>query len=272
MRWQIFAIFFSTASLLFSNETTSKTDQKSGEAQNTTIISKVDEASEETQDMKKVSEAFGHLIGKNIETIGIKFDLSAVLKGIQDSANGKNSPMSDVECVQAIAAVQETTFKLQAQDNLKQAEEFLVTNGKQKGIVALEEGKIQYKVEKPGKGATVTAHFSPLIRYVGKYLDGTVFGSSKEDEMITLDESIPGFSKGLLGMKEGEKRVLFIHPDYGYGTSGHLPPNSLLTFEVELIKANAPTHGEETLSITPHGKSKLSHEIAGPDLDKEVMR
>ncbi len=256
MGWRLFTIIFSAGSLLFSNECTSK----------------VDEIPDENQDMKTISEAFGHLIGKNIETIGIKFDLSAVIKGIQDSAHGKNSPMSDVECVQAISAVQETTFKVQAQDNLKQAEEFLATNAKQQGMVELEEGKIQYKVEKAGKGAAVSAHFSPLIRYVGKYLDGTIFGASKEDEMITLDESIPGFNKGLLGMKEGEKRVLFIHPDYGYGTSGHLPPNSLLTFEIELIKANAPKKEEESLSITPHGKSKLSHEIAGPDLDKEVMR
>ena len=42
-------------------------------------------------------------------------------------------------------------------------------------------------------------------------------------------------------MKEGEKRKLFVHPDLGYGTQGQLPPNALLIFEVEIVKADAPS-------------------------------
>ena len=107
-------------------------------------------------------------------------------------------------------------------------------------MVVVEEGKLHYKIEVSGDGAEVQPHFSPLVRYAGKFLDGTTFGSSKEDEMISLDETIPGITKGIVGMKEGEKRTIFIHPELGYGTSGNLPPNSLLAFEVEIIKAQAP--------------------------------
>jgi len=39
-------------------------------------------------------------------------------------------------------------------------------------------------------------------------------------------------------MKEGEKRTIFVHPSLGYGDKGALLPNSLLTYEVELIKAD----------------------------------
>ena len=88
-------------------------------------------------------------------------------------------------------------------------------------------------------------HFSPVIKYTGTFLDGSVFGASTEEEMITLDETIPGFSKGIVGMREGEKRTLYIHPELGYGSSGYLPPNSLLTFEIEVIKANANIENEE---------------------------
>ncbi len=42
---------------------------------------------------------------------------------------------------------------------------------------------------------------------------------------------------------EGEKRRLFIHPDQGYGAAmGHLPPNSALIFDIEVVEAN---HAEE---------------------------
>ena len=54
-------------------------------------------------------------------------------------------------------------------------------------------------------------------------------------------------------MKEGEKRVIYIHPDLAYGTYGSLPPNSLLIFEIEVVKANTKllpaTNAENTPAI-----------------------
>jgi peptidylprolyl isomerase len=40
-------------------------------------------------------------------------------------------------------------------------------------------------------------------------------------------------------MKEGEKRRLYVHPDLGYGTTGQLPPNELLIFDIEVVKADS---------------------------------
>jgi peptidylprolyl isomerase len=188
----------------------------------------------------QLSEAFGHVIGKNLENIGVKFDMVQVIKGLQDAIAGKESPMSEMECIQAIATVQEKVFQEQCTDNLKRAEIFLADNAKAKDVVALEEGKVQYRILEKGEGAEIESHFSPLIRYTGKYLDGSVFSTSKEEEVIALDEIIPGLKAGLVGMKEGEKRTVFIHPDLAYGTNGYLPPNSLLTFDIEIVKANTP--------------------------------
>jgi peptidylprolyl isomerase len=223
-----------------------------------------------TGDIEKISEAFGHLIGKNIENLGLKFDMERIVKGLQDASQGKESPMSEMECIQAIAAVQEGNFKKTATENLKKAEEFLSTQATTQGVTTLEEGKVLYKVEQTGSGAAVEAHFSPLLRYTGKFMDGTVFGASKEDELLSLDETIPGLTKGLIGMKEGEKRTVYIHPDFAYGTSGALPPNSLLSFEVELIKANAPQAKDgEALST---GSSKTNAEIATPASAPQSLR
>jgi peptidylprolyl isomerase len=51
-------------------------------------------------------------------------------------------------------------------------------------------------------------------------------------------------------MREGEKRTVFIHPELAYGTNGYLPPNSLLTFEVEIVKANSEIKDEAEDSKT----------------------
>jgi peptidylprolyl isomerase len=242
-------------------------------AEELTVAKPQEELKAEEVDIAKISEAFGHLIGKNMETLGFSLELKQVIKGLEDAAAGKDSPMTEIECVQAISTVQETIFKQQASENLTKAETFLAKNGKEKGMVSLEEGKLQYKIDKKGSGPLVEDHFSPLIRYTGKFLDGSTFGTSKEDEMISLDETIPGFSKGLLGMKEGEKRTLFIHPDLGYGTHGYLPPNSLLTFEIEVVKANMPKSSEnEALSSNTSGKVKTNAEIATPENKVEAVR
>lgn len=209
-------------------------------------------------EIAQVSEAFGHLIGKNLQNIGMKFDVAQVVKGLQDSLAGKESPMSEMECIQALTAAQEKAFKEQSQENLKKAEGFLQDNAKSTGITSLENGKVQFRIDKEGKGNPLESHYSPLIRYTGKFLDGTVFSTSKEEEKICLEEVIPGLRAGLVGMKEGETRIVYIHPDFAYGTSGCLPPNALLTFEVELVQANAPSTEESAELKTEQEEGKKS--------------
>lgn len=182
-------------------------------------------------DTTKISETFGHMIGKNLKSLGLELDMELIVKGMKDQATGKNAPMTEDQCREAVLV-------RQASNNLKAAESFLIENAKNTEIVSLEQGKVQYKVDHKGEGAKVEAANSPLIKYIGKYLDGTVFGQSREAEVLSLEGAIPGFSKGLIGMQEGEKRTLYIHPELAYGTKGILPPNSLLTFEVEIVKAN----------------------------------
>lgn len=216
-------------------------------------------------DTNTVSEAFGHLIGKNLESLGFEFNMNRVIQGIQDAVAGKTSPMNESECIQAIYLVQEAEFKKTAEKNLTSATAFLTQNSQNSEIIELEKDKLQIKIEKKGEGSKVEEHFTPLIRYTGKFLDGTVFLSSKEDEIVALDEFIPGFTKGVVGMHEGEKRTIFIHPDLGYGMSPYLPPNSLLVFDVEVIKANE-SRGQEEMA---RGAEMIQsdEEIASTDLN-----
>jgi peptidylprolyl isomerase len=94
-------------------------------------------------------------------------------------------------------------------------------------------------VLKSGCGQAVESYNSPIVRYSARPLNGASFSNKEADEMISLEDSIPGFRKGILGMKEGEARVLYIHPDLGYGDQGRADSASLLVFEVEVIKADA---------------------------------
>lgn len=222
-------------------------------------------------DLVKISKAFGHMVGKNLESIDIDFDMKEVLIGIQECLDGKPSPMTEAECIQGISLIQENAFLKESEDNLKKADEFMAKNKSMPGVVELEPGKLQYVILQSGSGTEVQESFSPIIRYSGKFIDGKVFGESREDEVISFEETIEGFRKGIVGMKEREKRRLFIHPDRGYGTTGFLPPSSLLTFDIEIVKANAPKADPSTLSNT-NPEIDHSAEIAAIEAHKKTAR
>jgi len=224
----------------------------------------------EEPDIRAISEELGRLIGKNLESSGLKLDCDSVAKGIQAAFDDKNLAVDEKKCMEAITKLQEEAFELEASGNLKKAETFLKENLLQKDFISLEDGKLQYKVLTPGTGNAVESYNSPLIQYKGTLLSGTEFGATSEAELIVLDETIEGFRKGIVGMKEGEKRVIHIHPDLAYGKSDFLEPNALITFEVEIVKADASLAKKPTIENL---KKKLQEEIALPSLeDEKILR
>src|SRR3989344_1643767 len=68
----------------------------------------------------QISEAMGHIIGKNLDELGLDFDLDAIVKGLKEESEGKMSPMNEDECIQAIALLQEEKMGAIAEEELKQ--------------------------------------------------------------------------------------------------------------------------------------------------------
>ena len=92
-----------------------------------------------------------------------------------------------------------------------------------------------------GTGAEAVPGKTLTVNYTGKLDNGTVFDTSvgKQPFVFTLGagQVIPGWEQGLQGMKVGGKRTLTIPPTLGYGEqgAGQIPPNSTLTFDIELL-------------------------------------
>lgn len=220
------------------------------EAQNQTIDQGAEKKKEWTKEelfsqdnVTKLSESLGHFIFKNLDNPLLKLDYASVVKGLQDAHEGKAAPMTEQEYEERLQKIQEISFEEAAKANLQEAEQFLQKNKQKEGVQQLEDGKVQFEVLQPGTGdETVTDTSSVVMHYDGKYLNGKTFSSSREAQepiTIVLSQTIPGFKKGMLGMKLGEKRRLYIHPDLGYGTCGQLLPNALLVFDVEVLKIDA---------------------------------
>lgn len=92
-----------------------------------------------------------------------------------------------------------------------------------------------------GTGAQPTASDTVTVNYRGTLANGTEFDSSYKrgtPASFPLGQVVPCWTQGLQKMKVGEKAKLVCPPATAYGDRGvgGIPPNSTLTFEVELLK------------------------------------
>ncbi len=115
------------------------------------------------------------------------------------------------------------------------------------GVAALvlAAGGIAYAVVPPnvtvqtitaGTGPSPTKDDVALINYKGTLPDGKVFDQNRQTP-LALNEVVPGFARALERMQVGGKYHVVIPPSLGYGDKqvGPIPPNTPLTFDIDLL-------------------------------------
>lgn len=101
---------------------------------------------------------------------------------------------------------------------------------------------LQVAIVEEGDGDPAESGKIVRVHYTGKLGDGTTFDSSQGGEPIrfTLGSGsvIPGWDEGIAMLNEGDRALLVIPPELGYGAAGTggIPPNATLYFEVELVE------------------------------------
>ncbi len=99
-------------------------------------------------------------------------------------------------------------------------------------------------VLKAGDGEQVKKGDEVSVLYEGRLIDGTVFdGTQDPDKPFTFrvgrGQVIAGWEEGLQLMRVGEKRLLIVPFELGYGTRGDppkIPRRATLIFEVEVVR------------------------------------
>jgi FK506-binding protein 1 len=93
----------------------------------------------------------------------------------------------------------------------------------------------------PKTGDKLTMHYTGTLKSNGSKFDSSKDRGKPFQFTIGIGQVIKGWDEGVMQMSLGEKCVLDITSDFGYGARGAggvIPPNADLLFEVELLKIN----------------------------------
>lgn len=196
---------------------------------------------------EQVSYMIGLDMAKSLTPIKDDLDVDVLAQAMADSFAGKPPKMTEE---QSLEVQQAFTAKLQAKQEAERAAasekgkaegaKFLADNKAKPGVQVTESG-LQYQVVRQGNGPKPAPTDVVRVHYKGTLLDGTTFDSSYDRGQpaeFGLNQVIPGWAEGVALMPVGSKYTFWIPSELGYGEAGGgpIPPNSMLTFEVELLE------------------------------------
>jgi FKBP-type peptidyl-prolyl cis-trans isomerase len=193
------------------------------------------------KDKEVYSEQYGYQLWEDIKKLPIELSLEEVILGMRASQEGREVPEEDDtidEFLKKMAALRREKLDKQANDNLRRSEEYLAHIAQKPDIRVIEQSRLYYEIKQPGEGTWCIEPLSTAyFHYTITTLDNEEIVSTKtmhQAQKIDLATALPAFSRGVIGMKKGERRILYAHPDLAYRRVRHgVPPQVLVIIDVE---------------------------------------
>lgn len=136
-----------------------------------------------------------------------------------------------------IACNKDLSPEEQLQKDIEEIQKYL----SDKGLTATTtDSGLHYIITQEGTGGHPTLQNTVTVKYKGYLLDGTVFDETTGAQTATfpLTNLIKGWQEGIPLLKKGGKGTFLLPSVLGYGpqgSSGSIPPNAPLVFEIELV-------------------------------------
>lgn len=252
-------------------------NQQAGSANTASGVAAASGAATMPKNLDTIEKQVGYILGEQVgkemsgnltelKDNGFNIDMKQVQQGIQDQLEGKASPLTDeqkkqiseqfVKVMEENVKKKEEADKAKAGETLKAGEKFLTENKAKEGVKTTNSG-LQYKVNKEGTGASPVLGDGVMVEYTGKLIDGTEFDSTAKHGgqpfavPLTGNSVIKGWTEGLQLMKEGGEYTLYIpaHLAYGDKGQGKIPANSVLVFDMKIVKVE-----KGVVPLEPHKK------------------
>jgi peptidylprolyl isomerase len=156
--------------------------------------------------------------------------------------------------------VEEANVRVKEAEDTKKLEEEETIRKNWPDSKILENG-LRYIIVREGKGKALAAGAKIQVVYTGKSLHGLSFTSTADEGKPAFGDRgepfeyevgkshvTPGFDAAVAQMKKGEKRILIVPAELGYGIPGfyakekkgekrfHISPNTILVYEVDVLE------------------------------------
>ena len=185
---------------------------------------------------EKLSEIDLALMKKGMED-ALKADLP---KGYNDTTFAKQFKISPYEMNNIFNNFLKKKADYKAELNRVKGEKFLADNALKENVDTTESG-LQYTILAEGAAEKVAVNDTVTVKYKGTLIDGTVFDEGEIPGHVSGSRGlISGFDEGIRLVGEGGKAVIYIPSDLAYGPRGNrgIEPNSVLVFDIEVVKVN----------------------------------
>ena len=187
------------------------------------------------QQQSQVSEDLAHVIWNIMTTYEGEYNFQELMLNLKKIKAGKIQEKPLKDCYASLITALNNKVKEKEILNLQAAESYLHKISTREDMHEIVKDKLYYKIANTGAGEELKNNNAPLISFRERDLNGETLSENTSGVRISLSEMIPGLRKALQGMKVGEKREIFIHPDLAYREFPKPEPYSLIIIEVSLI-------------------------------------
>jgi FKBP-type peptidyl-prolyl cis-trans isomerase len=218
---------------------------------------------------------FSHLVAQSIyehfsaidAVYGNETDFECFVLGMR---NAKNADFKSTDLLQEYEEVRffdscqlQLSAKPQIKNNLESAKVFFKKISTQQGVICIEPLKLYYKVIKKGLGEPLTQRATKITtHYLISDIEGVPLKGSYGlalPQSFELEKLILGIALGVQGMKRGEIRDIFIHPDYAYGLYTEFASGKPFQVRIKLIDMELGSEDSEDIQLPPLIPFDLQH-------------
>jgi peptidylprolyl isomerase len=224
------------------------------------LMSEDDSEEASASEVKALSQMYGFMLGTTLRMSCLELDLDFVATGFRTRCTnpGMIMPLEPQEYDRQFMELQQIAGAMQFDSNLADADRFFekartATNMRR----ARDDASIIYLLgtfKAPESQKCANIDDTVLVVIAGRLLDGRAFlvptfsdgaGMPADTVAIPLNGVPKGLSAGIIGMREGEVRTIYIHPKAADGVSAlftaqPFPPNSAIIFDALMCKIGAP--------------------------------
>ena len=182
--------------------------------------------------------SIGEILYEELQNFPKKWKISSVTKVMEELSNGKRQAQPEETRDKILINLSSEESEKFSQENLKNGEALLLKISEKENIQTVVEKMVYFEILNEGCGEIICLNDEISIEFKQFDIEGRKIKDTENKRFnVFLPRTIKGFKLGMEGAKVGERRKIYIHPDYGFGKMGRGDePNQTLIYEISVCE------------------------------------